>query len=466
MWSAKIDLKLRLSLQVVAWAAVCFSLASTYAVFESNRSAQTKAAWTAAIVAKDLELQQDQMSWVRIKPATYPDLQTVAGPLLTPGLCIAYRAQNGVILQSLCNGPQPDRMDAPAWFAALYRSTFDPGAEAVHPVASGNAEQGAAVVTLDPDSLIGQSWHETSRLLAVMAVTLLALCILVYAALARALRPTRIIVAGLERLAANDLSARLPPLDLAELSAVGDVFNTLAETLQNTLGERNELTKRLIAVQDEERRNLARELHDEFGQCLAGISAVAAALGHTAQQECPALLPECRSIGRISAHMMETLRGALARLRPPDVEEIGLVASLESLVAGWNSWSGGRTRFTVEVSGNVDALPLPFGASLYRIAQEAISNAAKHAQASRVDLHLRMSAADAATADRQGEEIELIVEDDGRASDIDLKGKSGMGLLGMRERVAALGGRLSFEARRPNGLILRAVVDGPPITNI
>jgi signal transduction histidine kinase len=296
-----------------------------------------------------------------------------------------------------------------------------------------------------------------------MAVTLLALCALVYAALARALRATRTIVAGLERLADNDLSARLPPLDLAELSAIGDVFNTLAKTLQKTLAERNELTERLIAVQDEERRNLARELHDEFGQCLAGISAVAAAAAHTARQECPALLSECQSIGRIAAHMMETLRGALARLRPPDVEEIGLAASLESLVAEWNGWSAGRTVFTIDVLGDVDALPLPFGASLYRIAQEAISNAAKHAQASRVDLHLRMGAADRVKTDGGGAQIELVVEDDGRATDIDLKSRSGMGLLGMRERIAALGGRLSFEARRPNGLILRAVVDGPPV---
>ena len=161
--------------------------------------------------------------------------------------------------------------------------------------------------------------------------------------LARALRPTRAIGAGLNQLAANDLSARLPRFDLAELSAISGVFNTLAERLQTTLAERNALTRKLIEVQDEERRHLARELHDEFGQSLSAIAAQAAAAAHTAERECPPLYEECRGISRTTAHMMETLRGALVRLRPPDVEELGLTLSLESLVASWNGFEKGRT---------------------------------------------------------------------------------------------------------------------------
>ena len=192
------------------------------------------------------------------------------------------------------------------------------------------------MASIDRQSLVGQSWRETSRLVAVMAAALFGLCILVYAALADALRPTRAIRAGLERLAAGDLSARLPPFDLAELSAVGDVFNHLAGSLETTLAERNALTQRLIDVQDEERQHLARELHDEFGQCLAAISAVAASADQTARQRISGACARCQSIARTAAHMMDVLRGALLRLRPPDVEELGLAASLEGLVSGWN----------------------------------------------------------------------------------------------------------------------------------
>lgn len=457
MPASRLDLKLRLALRVAALAALCFVAAAAYVLFETDRSARARADWIAEMVAKDLALQQDQIHWVRGAPNVFPDLQRIAPALMAPGLCIAYRAQNGETLQRLCSGAAPGDAGAPRLFVNLYQRLFNADRESARPIVFRDEAQGEAVASIDRQSLIGESWRETSRLVAIMAVALLGHCILVYAALAGALRPTRTIRAGLERLAAGDLSARLPPFDLAELSAVGNVFNRLAGGLQATLAERNALTLRLIAVQDEERRHLARELHDEFGQCLAAISAVAASAGQTAGRECPTLEPECQSIARTAARMMDALRSTLLRLRPPDVDELGLAASLEGLVAGWNS-RGGGTRFSIELSGGFDALSRDFAANLYRIAQEAITNAAKHAQASRVILRLRMQ--EPAGADQRAQ-IELAVDDDGKAP-AELTVKSGMGLLGMRERIATLGGRLSIETSRPSGLVLRAQIPVPP----
>ena len=452
MWLPQlIDLKLRLALRVVALAAFCLLAAWGYMLVDSDRSAKARTERIAGIVAKDMALQQGWAHWLKDSPDWFPDLDKIATPLMAPGLCIAYRAGDGEILQRLCSGAEFGGPPPPLYYAALYRWIFRPGREAASPVLFDGKLHGEAVASIDADSLIEQSWRETGRLLAVMATTLLLLCLLVYAALARALSPTRAIRMGLERLAANDLAARLPPFDLAELSAVGAVFNALAEKLERALAERNELTKKLIAVQDEERRHLARDLHDEFGQCLAAIGVMAASAGQTAERQCPELLPECRNIARIAAQMMETLRGALFRLRPPDVEELGLTTSLESLVAGWNSRCRGRPRFEIAFRGRFDPLPNAFGADLYRIAQEAITNAAKHAEASRITLRL----------DRREGEIELIVADDGKSNSRDSLRKSGMGLLGMQERITALGGRLRFETGRPSGTVLHAVLPLP-----
>ena len=432
--------------------------ATAYVLFETNLSARTRADWVADLVAKDLTLQQNQFQWMKGAPNPFPDLQRVTPALMTPGLCVAYRAQGGEIIQRLCSGAAPDETAAPKLFADLYRQLFDTSCELASPVIVSGKAQGEAVASIDPQSVIGQSWRETSRLGAVMAPALLTLCVLSYAALGNALRPTRAISAGLERLAGGDLSTRLPSFDLAELSAVGDVFNHLAGRLEMALAERNALTRRLIAVQDEERQHLARELHDEFGQCLAAIGAVAASIGQTARVECPSLAPECQSIARTAARMMDALRGALLRLRPPDVGELGLAASLESLVAGWNGRGVGPTRFSVELAGEFELLPGDFAASIYRIAQEAITNAAKHAQASEVNLLLRMVEA----GPDQRARIELTVDDDGKTKP-DLTVKTGMGLLGMRERIAALGGVLSIEPARPNGLVLRAQIPPPHV---
>jgi len=442
-----IDLKLRLALRVAALAAACFLAVAAYALFDSDRAARAKVSHIAEIVAKDISLQQSQARWYSLSPERTPDLQRVAAPLMEPGLCIAYQDKLGAFRQGFCSGALAGETAAPESYAALYRAIFHPGEPILKPLLIEGETGGVAVATFDPAVQIGQSWREASRLLSIMAFALAGLCLAVYAALARALRPTHVIHAGLKQLAANDLSARLPSFDLAELSAISDVFNTLAQKLEAALAERNALTRKLIAVQDEERRHLARELHDEFGQSLTAIAAQAAAAAHTAERECPPLLEECRGISRTTAGLMATLRGALVRLRPPDVEELGIALSLESLVASWNGFEKGRTRFDIAIMGKVDDLPPSVCASLYRIAQEAITNAAKHAQARCVQLGLETGQAD----------IVLSIEDDGEATG-DLAPKAGMGLLGMQERVASLGGTLRFERRATGDTRLVATV--------
>jgi signal transduction histidine kinase len=447
-----VDLKLRLALRVAALAAICFLAVAAYALYDSDRIARAKASHIAEIVARDISLQQAQAQWYSLSPDKTPDLQRVATPLMEPGLCISYRDKAGTFRQGVCSGALADETAAPESFAAVYRAIFHPGEPVSMPLPIAGEAGGVAVATFDPATQIGQSWREASRLLSIMAFALAGLCLAVYAALARALRPTYAIRAGLTRLAANDLSARLPSFDLAELSAVSDVFNTLAQKLQATLAERNALTRKLIAVQDDERRHLARELHDEFGQSLTAIAAQAAAAAHTAERDCPLLLEECRGISRTTARMMETLRGALVRLRPPEIEELGLTVSLESLVASWNGFEKGRTRFDIAVIGKADDLPPSVCASLFRIAQEAITNAAKHANARHVQLRLEVGDAD----------IVLSVEDDGEQTGGRLApkagAKSGLGLLGMQERVVSLGGTLWFERRPTGGALLVATI--------
>lgn len=446
MWNRpRFDLKVRLTLRVAAISAACFAAISAYFLVTADSAAHARIDGIAAIVAKTLELQQGKVQWVASPRSDFPNLDPVSAHVMTPGLCLGFRSASGEMLQRFCSGAPAPASPPPQAFAAFYRSLFDPGREAVRPVIVRGTKLGETVVSIDPAVQTAEAWHEAGRLTIALAIALPLLCALVYAALARALRPTRMIGNGLERIAAGDLTTRLPPFDLAELSAIRDVFNHLAQSLDTALAERSELTRRLIALQDEERRHLARELHDEFGQSLAAIRALAASARQTAAQDCPGLLGECDSIARTATGMMETLRGALFRLRPPDVDELGLVASLEGLVSGWNGRSRGQTRFDIRFDGAFESVPASVSANLYRIVQEALTNAAKHADATRVSLHLTMAES----------EIALAIEDDGRPNEAAVK--SGMGLLGMRERVAALRGRLSFETG-PNGSALRVFI--------
>ncbi len=453
MWS-RYDLKYRLTLRIAVVATLCFASICGYVLFDLDRSAHARNARIAEITARTLQLQQSKMHWVNSPPSGFPDLDAVAAAAMAPGLCIAYRGIDGNVVQRICGGAAADIDDPPRAFAMLYQPLFDPGREATRPVTYRDSRTGDAVVWIDASVMTAEAWRELRRLLPVLGTALVLLCALSHAALARALRPTRLIRAGLQRIAANDLSARLPPFDLAELSAIRDAFNQLAEGLETALAQRGELTRRLMALQDDERRHLARELHDEFGQSLAAVRALAASIRQTAAQDCPGLVAECDGIARTATGMMDCLRGTLVRLRPPDVDELGLAASLEGLVAGWNRRQHGLIQFEISLTPEVDRVPGIVASNIYRIAQEALTNAVKHADATRVRLQLRLH--DGPEHGAPASAAVLTVDDDGAAGEA--LGKSGLGLLGMRERVASMEGRMSFAAAAGGGARLRVEI--------
>jgi signal transduction histidine kinase len=240
------------------------------------------------------------------------------------------------------------------------------------------------------------------------------------------------------------LAYRLPPFELNEWQRIAAAINQLAASQQQLLEERQKLVVKLINLQEEERRFLARELHDEFGQCLAAINAVATAIKHTAAQQCPGLVDEADHISRITAHMLNGVRDLLGRLHPAEFDELGLAASLNSLVAGWNGRGGGKTRYHLGIYGDCAVLLEAQAVTLFRIVQECLTNIAKHAAASSVSIDLAIGS----------EAAILTVKDDGVATELPFADAAGIGLLGIRERVAALNGYLNLAIAESHGLIV------------
>lgn len=290
-----------------------------------------------------------------------------------------------------------------------------------------------------------QQW----RLVLAMAGAVLALGAVVHGTVRRALRPSAAMLATIARMEAGDLSARMPALGLLEFERIGRTFNQLAERLQNTLADQRALADRLLSVREEERRHLSRELHDEFGQSLASISAEAAYAGEVAQESLPALLPCTESIARSTAGLMASLQGMVQRLRPLALEAFGLEASLRQIVEGWQRRDAGRCQYRLRVSGALDALPEALAIHLYRLVQEALTNAIRHGQATAIEVSLEAV---------PGEQVRLCVSDDGQATRLPEPRPAGQGLLGMRERVLALGGTLTLALHAPHGLQVEVVL--------
>jgi two-component system, NarL family, sensor histidine kinase UhpB len=286
-----------------------------------------------------------------------------------------------------------------------------------------------------------------------------AICLLQYVAISRALRPTRDILLGLDRLARGDLSCRLPSFRLIELQRISEVFNTLAASLDQTMRERTQLATKLVEGQEQERRHLARELHDELAQTLSAISAGAASIKATAEAECPALVEEANKLALASMATVRSLRATLETLRPPEIDDFGLAASVASLAKDLERRSGGKLKVFLNIDVDLDGLPPAAAAHVYRIVQEGFTNIGKHANASwaRVTLDL-LPEPSGRPASRQ-RWLALTIEDDGCGAADDAAAVSGsrLGLIGMRERALALGGHLDV-SRLDRGFKLRVVI--------
>ena len=220
-----------------------------------------------------------------------------------------------------------------------------------------------------------------------------------------------------------------------------------AEAASSALLAQNQaLAQQLIGWQEDERRTIARELHDELGQYLSAVKVDARCIERALSnaQDTPAdgdritastqALTSARAIAEAADHMHQIARGMLARLRPAGLDELGLPACLQELAESWEQRHGIECAFLPQ--GELDALGEAVNITVYRMVQECLNNIARHSSARRATVHLTHSA----------RKLELSIEDDGGTIAAQARPGGGLGLLGMRERVAALGGSLSIDA--------------------
>jgi signal transduction histidine kinase len=438
------NLKLYLLTRITALALLCLFATLTYVLQRSAHQSAAQAQNTLAALGKQLEFQLLKVS-AGEKPANpFPDFDLWKQTGSEPGICASYLANDGETMRNYCKGIDLSTHQYPQHFAQLYRQIFRPNFDWQRPITYNGQGYGVLTVSVSAELSIARAWDDVRDLLALSAATITAVCLLVYLAVSRALLPAQAIVAGLNRLSSGDLAFRLPNFDLLEWRQTATAINQLADNQQQLLAERQKLAVMLMNLQEEERRYLARELHDELGQCLTAIHAVATSIAQTAQQNCPELITEAEQISRFTQAMQQSVRDLLTRLRPAELEELGLDASLRSLIASWNRL--GKTQYNLHIVGDCRTLTEPMAISLFRITQEAVSNIAKHASASQADITLAVDKTEAL----------LTIQDDGSAIALPLATDHGIGLLGMRERIAALNGRFALHLAKPHGLIIQA----------
>jgi len=234
----------------------------------------------------------------------------------------------------------------------------------------------------------------------------------------------------------------------------------LRETLEEDIGRRvdaeartrelleqnRSLTQRLFQIQEEERRHMARELHDEFGQWLTAMQLHAQVIANFTESQAPEIRDSAKAITESIGQIYKDIRGMIGRLRPSVLDALGLTESLEDLV---NQWQEHHPEIHCELSveGDLADLGELTNISIYRIVQEGLTNVAKHAQASQVSVRLQRDRPEPGSPTP----LVLTIEDDGKGADASTS-RGGVGLLGMRERALAAGGEFALSWRDGRGL--------------
>ena len=441
----------QLVLRLVGITVLCLTAAIAWIVVDAYRSVEREAERSAARVGQHLEaLYWQEQLWRGGRTGLNtpePEWQSFATlNLISPGVCVTF-ALRGETPQRLCSQTAALGAAAPAWFVEAYGALFPKTVSVQRTLFVRDPSAGVIVNEPDRGAAIRQAWSRVSLLAAIAAVMAGAIALLAALMIGRTLRPARAIVDGLKHLERGDLAWRLPTFRTAEFSRIAGAVNQLAGQLARTRDERNALTTRLLEVQETERRALARDLHDEFGQCLAATAALAESIAASAPAGRADIVEEAEAIGRTQARMMKTLRSTLVRLRTQDIEEIGLEASLRQLVSEHNLQTASRSVFHLSVGGEIATLPRPIAIDVYRIAQECLNNAARHGMPTQVALRVEQDA----------RAVAVTVEDDGGGDVARMGRAAGHGIPGLRERLAALGGTLEIQSAR-HGIRVAAVI--------
>lgn len=249
---------------------------------------------------------------------------------------------------------------------------------------------------------------------------------------------------------AGNLSARARPVPLSDpqLARLAETFNGTLDELERDQTELRELASKVIRAQEDERKRIARELHDDTAQVL-----FAQLLSVSAMKASPSsdVRATAEKLENMTVEAIEGVRRLALELRPPALDDLGLREALGDLAQRFSENLNIPVTFTVQ--GQRDRLSGEVELVLYRVAQEAMTNIAKHARATSARILLT----------RCEDRVEITIEDDGQGFDPSVptsrdESGLGLGLFGMEERVTLVGGSLTIHQLRPSGVLITACI--------
>ncbi len=340
----------------------------------------------------------------------------------------------------------------PRWFVELVHT---PPKSLIVPVTIKGVNYGRIAIISNPVDELEEIWSDVSWLAFVSLLVTSAILGLVLLLVRQSLKPFEGLKSGLADLEAGKSNVRIEHRGATEFRAISAALNSLAETLDRFKTENRSLVDRLIRVQDDERKEIARDLHDEAGPCLFSIRAGVVALSELTADptaEAGKIQQACGNVNRASEVLQNLFRALLGRLVPRGLAEFGLREVLKGLIGSWQL-SRSDVALALVCPHDLSILDEPTALTAFRVVQESLTNVFRHADATSAQVRVEFTALPSpASTDQEPEGAPaLLIEVEDNGVGIPDQPRLGLGLLGMKERVQALGGTISISKRSGGG---------------
>ena len=320
--------------------------------------------------------------------------------------------------------------------------------------------QGRVLLRADPSRAVLDGWDDFVPMLITVLFGFILGNVLVYVLVGRALKPIQQVIQGLHDISAGGYDTRLPPMPGQEAQLMSQAFNNMAQSVQDgiaarekaraatqALAQNRELTQVIQQRIEEVRGQIARELHDELGQQVTAIKSVGMAIAMRAEGVDASIESSAQMVVQCADSIYEEVHQLVSKLRPLALDRFGLQDALQDLLEDAQR-KHPQLKILLHVRANLDALEGELATATYRIMQESLTNALRHAKATVIEMQV----------DIQDDQLHLEVRDNGLGPHPDWETSGHFGVIGMHERAQGLGGRLHFDLLKPSGVRIHAVL--------
>lgn len=296
----------------------------------------------------------------------------------------------------------------------------------------------------DPRDELREAWVDVRSQLMVIGALAFAVNLCVFLTISFALRPLARLVRAMDQIGRGQRATELPRAGPPEVQRLSEKLGELEDRIARGREQVRSLHLRNLDLQEDERRMVARELHDEIGQHVTAIEMETIRVARMSPDEQAQREARLQQLRASVAEIHRVSRRLVGRLRPPSIESLGLVGALEGLLDRWRE-DYPDSALEAVLDPGCDRMPGDRAVHLYRIVQESLSNAARHAQAGNVWVRVVL----------ESTVVRLRVGDDGRGFDPQAATR-GYGLAGMRERTEALSGSFAVTSKSGAGTVIEA----------